>query len=252
MRPSMLARPLVLAAAVAGLACADDAVTDPGPSYSDGRLTARPSAPTGPILEPGEQSIDMGLDRNPLVYVPPGHDISEPTPLLVLFHGSEGRGAAWQVAYEHADRNGIILLMMQSDRGIWDFFLESGFDRDAAAVDAALEVVFDRAAIDPATIGFGGFSAGATYAVQLGHRNPEVVGHIIAWSGEFYPIEPRAPLPRVFITHGTDDPQLPVFGARRLVDVLELNGYDVTYREFDGGHVVPVELLRAGFDWLVQ
>lgn len=88
--------------------------------------------------------------------------------------------------------------------------------------------------------------------VQLGLRNPELVHHVIAWSGEFYPITPREPVARLFITHGTMDDELPVFGARRLVELLEREGYDVTHPEFEGGHVVPEELLRAGFDWLVE
>lgn len=253
MKRSMPIPVLVLAVAAASVACADDTPTEPAHNtYREGELAARPHPPSGARFDTGEHVIDLGLERNPILYVPESYDTEQPAPLLVLFHGSEGSGYAWRIVYEHADRLGIILVMVQSEKGIWDFFLESGFDADAAAVDGALQAVFDRAAIDPATIGFGGFSAGATYAVQLGLRNPELVGHVIAWSGEFYPVATREPLARLFITHGTMDGELPIFGARRLVGVLEEKGYDVTYTEFEGGHVVPEELLRAGFDWLVE
>lgn len=253
MKRSILIRALALTAA-ASVACADDPPLDPGDShlYREGELTARPETPSGPLFGAGEHVVDLGLERNPILYVPESYDPLRPAPLLVLFHGSEGSGYAWRVAYEHADRLGIVLLMIQSGNGIWDFFLESGFDADAAAVDAGLEVMFDRVAVHPAAVAFGGFSAGATYSVQLGLRNPELVRHVIAWSGEFYPVPPREPIARLFITHGTLDDELPIFGARRLVETLELRGYDVTYTEFEGGHTVPAELLRAGFDWLAS
>ena len=30
-----------------------------------------------------------------------------------------------------------------------------------------------------------------------------------------------------------------------------MNGYDVRYREFDGGHEVPPEIARGALDWLL-
>jgi len=37
--------------------------------------------------------------------------------------------------------------------------------------------------------------------------------------------------------------------SRRLVPGLRRAGYDVTYREFDGPHTVPLELSREAADW---
>jgi len=39
-------------------------------------------------------------------------------------------------------------------------------------------------------------------------------------------------------------------GTTRLVPALADTGYDVAYREFDGGHVVPPELAAAAVAWL--
>ena len=39
--------------------------------------------------------------------------------------------------------------------------------------------------------------------------------------------------------------------SRRVVPALRHNGYDVTYREFDGGHVIPPELAREAAEWIV-
>ena len=39
--------------------------------------------------------------------------------------------------------------------------------------------------------------------------------------------------------------------SRLLRDRLVADGYDVTYREYDGGHRTPPEIVRDAFSWLV-
>ena len=36
--------------------------------------------------------------------------------------------------------------------------------------------------------------------------------------------------------------------SRRLVPKLEASGYEIRYREFKGGHIVPEELAAGAFD----
>jgi phospholipase/carboxylesterase len=56
----------------------------------------------------------------------------------------------------------------------------------------------------------------------------------------------------VFVTHGVADRVLPIDRcSRRLVPALRQAGYEVRYREFAGGHVVPPELAAEAADWLV-
>jgi phospholipase/carboxylesterase len=48
------------------------------------------------------------------------------------------------------------------------------------------------------------------------------------------------------VSHGIDDRVLPIDPcSRRLVPALRNSGYDVDYREFDGGHTVPPEMVTA-------
>jgi predicted esterase len=55
----------------------------------------------------------------------------------------------------------------------------------------------------------------------------------------------------VFVSHGDADDVLPVEQtSRRIVPALRDDGYDVTYREFDGGHVAPPELVAEALTWL--
>ena len=39
--------------------------------------------------------------------------------------------------------------------------------------------------------------------------------------------------------------------ARLFVPQLQSEGYEVTYREYDGGHGTPVPVIREGFQWFV-
>ena len=59
--------------------------------------------------------------------------------------------------------------------------------------------------------------------------------------------------PRIFISHGQRDSVLPIdLCGRRLAAGLSLDGYAVTFHEFDGGHSVPVDVAALGFRWWVN
>ena len=56
--------------------------------------------------------------------------------------------------------------------------------------------------------------------------------------------------PRLYISHGIHDEVLPIdYCSRRLVPRLQRAGYDLRYREFDGPHTVPPEIVREALDW---
>jgi predicted esterase len=59
--------------------------------------------------------------------------------------------------------------------------------------------------------------------------------------------------PRIFISHGTQDPVLRIDGcSRRLVPQLERAGYDARYVEFSGGHTVPENIAEDGIGWFLE
>jgi predicted esterase len=81
--------------------------------------------------------------------------------------------------------------------------------------------------------------------------NGDLADRLLAFSPGF--AAPMAPLgrPRIMVTHGVHDAVLPIDRCSRpLVRRLREAGYGVTYREFDGGHVVPPELRRRAASWL--
>jgi predicted esterase len=55
----------------------------------------------------------------------------------------------------------------------------------------------------------------------------------------------------VFVSHGTRDRVLPIHAcSRRLVPELRQTGYQVRYREFEGGHVIPPAIVLDAVAWL--
>ena len=71
---------------------------------------------------------------------------------------------------------------------------------------------------------------------------------VLAFSPGFAaPAEVRGS-PRVFLSHGRADAVLPIERCgRRLARGLRQAGYDLDYREFAGGHVVPSDMVEAAF-----
>ena len=59
--------------------------------------------------------------------------------------------------------------------------------------------------------------------------------------------------PAFFISHGTADQILPIDRCSRLiVPALKKQGYDVTFRQFDGGHEIPPNIAMAGMSWVAR
>ena len=65
-------------------------------------------------------------------------------------------------------------------------------------------------------------------------------------------LDGRVGKPRIFISHGTADPVLPVTASRDvIVPALRGTGSDTTYREFSGVHEVPATIAEAALDWFL-
>jgi predicted esterase len=59
--------------------------------------------------------------------------------------------------------------------------------------------------------------------------------------------------PRFFVSHGRADDVLPIARcSRRLVPQLKRAGYDVDYREFEGGHTVPGNIAHDAMAWFLS
>ena len=112
---------------------------------------------------------------------------------------------------------------------------------------------FDGSSVDPTRIAVGGFSDGATYALSLGLINGDLFRRVAAFSPGFIVDGPPHGKPQFFISHGTADPILPIDQcSRTIVPSLRGRGYDVTFREFAGGHTVPADVAQEAMRWLAR
>ncbi|MGY2050237.1 alpha/beta hydrolase [Methylobacterium sp. JK268] len=217
-------------------------------AHERGILTARPSAPSGPLLPAGIAPLGLGGERDGVVLVPPSLPASHPAPLVVMLHGAGGSGReVLPLVADSAAAKGIVVLAPDSRRVSWDV-IDRGFGPDTAFLDDALVFLFARLEIDPARIALAGFSDGASYALSLGLANGALFRDLIAFSPGFCAPAQREGAPRIFLSHGREDPVLPFARCGdRLAGILARASYDVAYRPFSGGHVVPAGLVEEAF-----
>lgn len=216
------------------------------------RIDARPGAAAQASSARGLQKLHEGV-RGGVFYVPASLDAAKPAPLLVMLHGAGGHGERSQgLLRTFADREGFIVVAPDSVGATWDL-IQQRPGPDVERLDDALAKLFTRYPIDATRVAIAGFSDGASYALSLGLDNGDLFTHVIAYSPGFMIVNEQVGEPRVYISHGRRDEVLPIAHcSRRLVPLLQRAGYDVTYREFDGGHTVPEANATESMEWFLR
>lgn len=238
----------VFAALAAGAAC-----DYPGPlaAQSDGRLQSRPRG-GGKTSVTGVQALGLDTARDAWVLVP-DQRTDAPLPLVVMLHGAGGAAERFLKRFTQAPADaGVALLVPSSRSSTWDA-IRGGMGPDVSFLDRALAKVFGMINVDPARLAVGGFSDGASYALSLGLVNGDLFRRVIAFSPGFVVDGAAHGKPQFFVSHGTSDQILPIDRcSRRIVPDLKRLGYDVTFREFDGGHEVPPAIATEALKWAAQ
>jgi phospholipase/carboxylesterase len=224
--------------------------------HEQGRLRSRPVRTSVRASPVGLRVLgsDAGSAEGYL-YVPADYRTETSAPLVLLLHGAgeDGRDGLAQLRGQ-ADEARIILLACSSHGPTWGSIVSRGrYDSDIAAIDRALEHTFSHCAVDPSRVAVGGYSDGASYALSLGLANGNLFSHVLAFSPGFLVPTGQRGSPRIFVSHGTQDRWLPIDScSRRIVPRLERAGYEVCYREFEGGHVVPPGIAREAAVWFTN
>ena len=220
------------------------------------RFRIRPAASSGAAAGERDEPLGVGTGdgqaRDGMLYAP---DTAAPgAPVLVFLHGATGSGRAHlRAVLAAADRYGVVLVAPDSRHpSTWDLIAEGRFGPDVAFLDRVLDAVVDDLDldVDMARLAIGGVSDGASYALSLGLANGDVFSTVLALSPGFLVVPGAIGRPRIFVSHGTRDPVLPIDAcSRSIVPVLREAGYDVLFREFEGGHTVPPPVSDAGIGW---
>lgn len=213
------------------------------------RIATRPDPGLASSLPLGTSTVRFPHGGEGLLHVPS----AEARGLVVALHGAGGQARAGLGLFEAAAADlGLVVLAPPSAGVTWGA-VRGGTDPDTPALAAALSDLFARHPFDADRIAIGGFSDGGSCALTVGLSNGDLFRRIVAFSPGFEAAPERRGRPSVFVTHGVHDQVLPIDRTgRRVVGRLTDEGYDVTYREFDGAHVVPPSLAAEATEWLTR
>lgn len=241
------------AAAAAPLACLGSSTEPLGGGFA--RLSARPGNPSQTIT-PGTWPLGLGnTGYDGFLLVPSSYLAGTAMPLVLALHGAGGSASGpIQLLQPYAESRNFLVLSVDSIGLTWDA-ITFKYLSDVQFIDQALAHVFARCSVDPARVVVEGFSDGATYALGLGLANGDLFRRVVAFSpGGIVPSDsPATGRPEFFLSHGRQDPILPIdLASRQIVDELQDDGYTVEYHEFDGGHEIPAAIASLAADWLVR
>lgn len=196
----------------------------------------------------------------------PEHSAADRHPAMILLHG---RGS------DEEDLLGIAPMLDQRflvisvrapyqfpNGGFTWYDLEQGgppdlsmFNESYRKLSVFLDDVIAGYPIDPSRVILFGFSMGTVMSFALGLTRPEKIRAVAANSG-YLPEVPSLTyrwqeLARTefFITHGTEDPIIPIALARRARELLATSNASVTYKEYPMPHTLGDRALADVLAW---
>jgi pimeloyl-ACP methyl ester carboxylesterase len=192
-----------------------------------------------------------------VVYIPPGHDVSRPGPVLVGTH--PWNGSIWTyAAYAELIREARahdVLLLMPSGLGN-SLYTADAEDEVLRALDALASVT----AVEPRAISIWGASMGGAGATTIGFHHPDRFASVTSFFGDsrydlstyvrrILPDEPSAHRVNaldvvdnarhvpVWLVHGQEDRTSPIAQSQELANTLRQHAFQVRFDAVPGvGH----------------
>jgi len=198
-----------------------------------------PTAVTGNnAVSPGDHIFKILLkerDRRYTVHVPPGYDGTTPVPVVVMLHGGGGtsRAAATETGWgTKADKEGFLAIFpdamardpsqpgsFRKNPQCWNdgsdrFFNGQQAPDDVAFLNAMLDELLAKFAVDARRIYFTGFSNGASMTFRVGAELSRRIAAIAPVAGACWlkPLKLEQAIPMCYIG-GTADPLNPLNGG---------------------------------------
>lgn len=194
-------------------------------------VIAADSTPAKEAMKAGDHNFTIkvaGLDRHYTVHVPPGYDGKTAVPVVVMLHGGGGtsRGAATETGWgAKADKEGFLAVFPNAtppdptkpgsfgkNPQLWNdgserFYQGQNKVDDVGFLNAMLDDVIAKFAVDTRRIFFTGFSNGASMTFRFGAEASKRVAAIAPVAGACWlePLKVERPVSMCYIT-GTADP----------------------------------------------
>ncbi len=203
------------------------------------------------------------------VVLPEGFDPAVEHTLVIGLHGAGDTAARFGTLSGYFGENDFIYAAPQApftvpsenSGSVWfqtPVEADAEFDRQTRGqlvtyVENIIEQLENSYSID--SVYLIGFSQGAAVSYISGIGRPGMVDGIVAFGGGIDPawfsedeLSAASDL-RVFIAHGSEDG---IERAEASRDLLSGRGYDVTFREFQGGHFIHLDTLHEAVEWIRQ
>jgi phospholipase/carboxylesterase len=123
-------------------------------------------------------------------------------------------------------------------------------------IDKFIDEIIANYPVDKTKLYLLGFSQGSIVSMSYALTSPQRVAGVIAQSG-YIPHESGLQIDEAgikhkpfILTHGIEDPMLPVDWARRSRDTLQKLDVDLEYHEFNMGHNISADSLAVINTWL--
>ena len=197
-----------------------------------------PAKTAEPRLGPGDHVLTLkvgDLNRRYIVHVPTGYDDKKPAPVVIMFHGGGGtaRGAMRETGWtQKADREGFLAVFPEAtppdptkpsrigtngqawNDGSGGFHSGERNIPDVAFIDAMLDDLIARFAVDQRRIYATGFSNGACMTFRVGVDLSARIAAIAPFAGSLWLKEPKLDRPvALFYITGDADPLNPFEGG---------------------------------------
>jgi phospholipase/carboxylesterase len=200
------------------------------------------------------ESIKIGSLK--FVHLPPRED--GPKRLLVVLHGLGDSLEGYRFLPDLLRIPGLHYLLLNAPTNYFTGYswfdlgsdLGPGVVKSRKLLFAAIQEL-EQSGWAPEQIGFLGFSQGCLMVLDLACRYPKKFGCVVGISGfvgflEEYPekFSSIAREQQILVTHGTEDPMLPIEKTRQQIQALQGMGLKILWQEYPKEHTINEEEVR--------